>query len=110
MVVAGSNRINPIKYLDKISLSGTSLVVTFVHDSGNYNFYIQGGNLLYATNSILANSIIERHLKYLSHTIPILKNIGNKLKFTDEDNQARQPLFPREFKKIIYNNNFSVDR
>ena len=103
-MVKGSNAVNPIKYLDKISLSGTSLVVTFVHSSGKYSFYIQGGNLLYATNSILANSIIERHLKYLSHTIPSLKNIGNKLKLNlgQEYNNSQRPHFPPEFKKLIY--------
>ena len=106
MVIAVNSKVNPIKYLEQASLSGTNLAVEFVHQSVQYNFYLQGKNLLYATNSILSNGMLERHLKYLSHKIPRLKAVWNKLNLAlDEDdlnNQVQDKKLNADLQKIIW--------
>jgi twitching motility two-component system response regulator PilG len=106
MVIAGNNTINPIKYLEQTSSSGTNVAVEFVHDSVQYRFYLRGDKLLYATNSILSNGMLERHLKCLSHQIPRLKSVWNKLSLTldedDTDSQTNDHKLNVDLQKIIW--------
>ena len=104
MVIAGNNTVNPIQYLQKAALSQTNLAVEFVHNSSKYSFYLKGNQLLYATNSILSNSILERHLKQISHQVPNIKSIWNKLnlKIDQEDTNSSKQKLKEEFNKIIW--------
>ena len=104
MVATEKNIINPIQYLQKTSLSGASLMVEFRSERSKYSFYLEGENLLYASNSILIDNILERNLKYLSHRVPKLKQIWNQINsnLNDDEIDANGSHLSREFRKIIW--------
>ena len=106
MIMTNNSTVNPIKYLEQASLSGKNLAVEFIHGAIQYNFYIRGKNLLYATNSVLSNGMLERHLKSLSHTIPRLKAVWNKLNLIldeyETNNQVRDKKLNADLQKIIW--------
>lgn len=104
MILDKKNTSDFVEYLKNEALSGTNIAVKFDYNEIQYILYFQGESLVYATNSILPNERLERHLKYLSYNITRLKGIWQKINQELEENphHEKDNDLPPEYNKFIW--------